>query len=195
VIALHQAVPLELTRNYPVESQVISEARTGDGEPALTPEQFSEAFGRGYPMTRRFLLSRGASSDTAEEVSQAAWAKSWECLNQLRCPDMIGAWVNSIAKNILKSRLRSGQKLEGLTESSKAAWPETEGTDAKRVLTEYDNRDRRILHGYYIEGYTAEELAGRIGLTAVTVRVRLHRLRKALRDQLLRTNPPQPHAA
>jgi hypothetical protein len=70
VIALHQAVPLELTRNYPVESQVISEARTGDGEPALTPEQFSEAFGRGYPMTRRFLLSRGASSDTAEEVQE-----------------------------------------------------------------------------------------------------------------------------
>jgi hypothetical protein len=78
VIALHQAVPLELTRNYPVESQVISEARTGDGEPALTPEQFSEAFGRGYPMTRRFLPwsffrygGRGLASSLGEKLGMS----------------------------------------------------------------------------------------------------------------------------
>ena len=35
-------------------------------------------------------------------------------------PHMIGAWVNSIAKNMLKNRLRSEQRLEALTEASQA---------------------------------------------------------------------------
>lgn len=163
--------------------------------PALTADQFAEAFRRGYPMTLRFLLSRGASTDIAEEVTQAAWVKGWECLNQLQRPHMIGAWVNSIAKNMLKNRLRSDQKLEGLTESSKAAWPTLMSVDVKRVLTGCDNRDSRILHGYYIEGYTAEELARQVGLTPVTVRVRLLRLRRALRTQLMKTNLPETNAA
>jgi RNA polymerase sigma factor (sigma-70 family) len=161
--------------------------------PVLDAEQFSEAFRRCYPMTLRFLLSCGASTDTAEEVTQAAWVKGWECLNQLQRPHLIGAWVNSIAKNMLTNRMRSDQKREGLTESSRAAWPSLNAIDAKRVFTVCDNRDSRILHGYYIEGYTAEELAQRVGLTPVTVRVRLLRLRRALRTKL--SKPMQREAA
>ena len=163
--------------------------------PALTAEEFAEAFRRGYPMTLRFLLSRGAATDIAEEVTQAAWVKGWECLNQLQRPHMIGAWVNSIAKNMLKNRLRSDQKWEGLTESSKAAWPTLVSVDVKRVFTRCDSRDSRILHGYYIEGYTAEELARQVGLTPVTVRVRLLRLRRALRNQLTKVPTEEATAA
>lgn len=154
--------------------------------PPLDRDQFADAFRHGYPMTLRFLLSRGAPTDIAEEVAQAAWAKGWECLEQLQRPNMVGAWVNSIAKNMLKNRLRADQRLEGLTESSKSDSPAMLSVDVKRILTRCDKRDSRILRGYYLEGYTTEEIAREVGLTPVTVRVRLLRIRRALRSQLLR---------
>lgn len=63
----------------------------------MSQEQYGEAFRQGYPLTLRFLLSRGAAADIAEEMAQAAWVKGWECRAQLQRPHMIGAWVNSIA--------------------------------------------------------------------------------------------------
>jgi RNA polymerase sigma-70 factor, ECF subfamily len=158
--------------------------------PAMNREEFGDAFRHGYPMTLRFLLSRGAHSDTAEEIAQAAWAKGWECRQQLQRPHMVGAWVNSIAKNMLKNRLRADQKLEALTESSKSGGLPPLAVDLKRILSSCDRRDALILRGYYIEGYTTEEIARQVGLTPVTVRVRLLRLRRSLRTQLLKSTHP-----
>jgi RNA polymerase sigma-70 factor, ECF subfamily len=146
--------------------------------------QFAEAFCHGYSMTLRFLLSRGAPGDLAEEIAQAAWVKGWECRDQLLRPHMIGAWVNSIAKNMLKNALRADRRQEPLTERSRTATPPVLVLDLKHILKKCDPRSSVILRGYYFEGYTTEEIAERVGLTPVTVRVRLLRLRRALRSQL-----------
>lgn len=152
--------------------------------PPMGPEQFADAFRSYYPMTLRFLLSRGACADIAEEVAQAAWAKGWECRGQLQRQNMIGTWVNSIAKNMLRNRMRAEQKLEVLSEGVKAGGPPAVAIDMKRILKRCGERDSKILRGYYVEGYTTEEIADQVGLTPVTVRVRLLRLRRALRLQL-----------
>lgn len=149
----------------------------------LSQEQFSDAFRKGYPLTLRFLMSRGAPSDLAEEVAQGAWAKGWECRAQLRTPHMVGAWVNSIAKNMLKNSVRLGQRQEALSESTQSGGPTVLSLDLKRILHRCDRRDSAILRGYYVEGYTTEEIAQRIGLAPVTVRVRLLRIRRALSTQ------------
>lgn len=147
--------------------------------------QFADAFRHGYAMTLRFLLSRGAAGDAAEEIAQAAWAKGWECRMQLQRPHMVGAWVNSIAKNMLKNSLRADRKREILTEHVKFDAPAVLALDLKHILKKCDPRSSIILRGYYFEGYTTEEIAEQVGLTPVTVRVRLLRLRRALRSQLL----------
>jgi DNA-directed RNA polymerase specialized sigma24 family protein len=150
----------------------------------LTQEQYGEAFRQGYPTTLRFLLSRGAPPDIAEEMAQAAWVKGWECRIQLQKPEMIGAWVNSIAKNMLKNKLRSEQRLERLTDTARAGTPQLGVVDVRRMMQDGDRRDITILFGHYLEGYTTEELAGQVGMTPVTVRVRLLRIRRALRSKL-----------
>ena len=156
-------------------------------EPITAPmsqEQYGEAFRQGYPLTLRFLLSRGAAADIAEEMAQAAWAKGWECRAQLQRPHMIGAWVNSIAKNMLKNRLRSEQRLEALTEASQSDGMTAMSVDMKAILNRCGERDSAILRSFYVEGYTTEEIATKVGLTPVAVRVRMLRLRNALRTQL-----------
>ena len=62
-------------------------------------EQYAVAFQTGYGVTRRFLISRGAPQDEAEEIAQAAWARGWEYRDQLRDPGLVGFWVNSIARD------------------------------------------------------------------------------------------------
>jgi RNA polymerase sigma factor (sigma-70 family) len=156
--------------------------------PPLDEAQFGLAFRQGYPMTLRFLLSRGARTETAEEIAQAAWAKGWECRWQLQRPAMIGAWVNSIAKNMLKNRVRAEQKLEGLSEYANPASPFLLSVDVKRILNRCDQRDSKILRGYYLEGYTSEEIAQQVGLTPVGVRVRLLRIRRTLRSHFADVN-------
>lgn len=161
-----------------------SEVRTEGAAAPLNAEQYGEAFRQGYPLTLRFLLSRGAAADVAEEMAQAAWAKGWECRAQLQRPHMIGAWVNSIAKNMLKNRLRSDQRLEALTETAKSDGMTAMSVDMKRILNKCEPRDSAILRGFYVEGYTTEEIANQVGLTPVAVRVRMLRLRNALRSRL-----------
>jgi RNA polymerase sigma factor (sigma-70 family) len=147
-------------------------------------DAFATAFRHCYPMTLRFLLSRGAHADIAEEIAQAAWAKGWECRAQLLRHHMVGTWVNSIAKNMLRNRIRAEQKLDMLSEGIQPGISPSLGIDMKRILNRCAKRDSVILRGYYVEGYTTEEIARQVGLTPVTVRVRLLRLRRALRTQL-----------
>ena len=68
---------------------------------------YAEAFQNGFGATRRFLVSRGAPIDEAEEIAQAAWARGWEYRAQLRDPGLVSYWVNSIARNLFRARFRS----------------------------------------------------------------------------------------
>jgi RNA polymerase sigma-70 factor, ECF subfamily len=159
-------------------------------EAPLSEVQFGEAFQSCFPLTLRFLLSRGVAADVAEEVAQAAWVKGWECREQLQRPQMIAAWVNSIAKNMLKNRMRSEQRLESLTDLTRVSTQPQAAVDMGRILQRCEGRDAKILCGFYVEGYTTEEIARRLGLSPVAVRVRMLRLRNALRLQLSKPSHP-----
>ncbi|HLN26757.1 MAG TPA: sigma factor, partial [Gemmataceae bacterium] len=66
----------------------------------MRAHDYAEAFENGYGATRRFLLSRGALVEDAEEIAQAAWVRGWEFRGQLRDPSRVSYWVNSIARNL-----------------------------------------------------------------------------------------------
>ena len=48
-----------------------------------------------------------------------------------------------------------------------------------------DRQDRRLLIGHYWQDLPDSELARQLGLAEVTVRVRLHHLRRLLREALV----------
>ena len=66
----------------------------------MTNEHYGKAYQKGFDRTVRFLVSRGLSYDAALDTAQAAWAKGWERREQLRDPNLVLTWTNSIALNL-----------------------------------------------------------------------------------------------
>lgn len=144
---------------------------------------YAEAFKNGFGGTRRFLISRGAAIEEAEEIAQAAWARGWEYREQLRDPGLVSYWVNSIARNLYRARFRSAipVPLENIQEPSYAF--DTSSIDLRRMLEACSQRDRALLE-HTLQGYTAEELSATAGISSTGIRVRLLRARQSLREKL-----------
>jgi len=143
---------------------------------------YAEAFETGYSVTRRFLLARGAPIEEAEEIAQAAWARGWEYRDQLRDPGLVSYWVNSIARNLFRARFRAPIQTE--IEDANAAYTlNLDAIEVLRLLDRCPRRDRELLE-QSLQGYSAEEIAQSEGITPTGIRVRLLRVRQALRDKL-----------
>lgn len=142
---------------------------------------YAMAYQSGYAVTRRFLMSRGAAPPEAEEIAQAAWARGWEHRDQLRDPELVGYWVNSIANNLFRARFRgkTSTTLEGVEARYQLNLEEIE---VRRMLERCSTRDRELMERS-LEGYSAEEIARESGITSTGIRVRMLRIRQSLRAQ------------
>ncbi len=148
----------------------------------MTSEGYAEAFQKGFGYTRRYLRSRGASSDQAEEVAQAAWAKGWERITQLRQDCLVGRWVNTIALNELRRGLRGQAFHEPLTDVCGDMGVDCAAIDAAAILKRCRLRDQ-ILITHQLQGRTTREIAALLGISQTAIRLRLLRARRAVRRQ------------
>ena len=160
----------------------------------MTREGYGEAYQKGFELTVRFLLSRGAWRDHASEVAQAAWARGWERLDQLRNETLVLTWVNTIALNLHRVLLRREPLNQVLPEIS--VW--TDGVnlaaiDVSQVFRLCRPHERDLLE-QYMNGATTAEIAERYGVSATAVRIRLLRTRRHLRARVEKTTAPANHS-
>ena len=148
----------------------------------MTQEEYGAAYHSGYPMTTRFLLSRGLCFDLAEETAQAAWARGWECRAQLRNSQFVLTWINSIAWNIHRARVKRDVSLVHveLSQIASPAQINLAAIDVERMLKTCKDSDRLVLQRHYLEGDRSEEIARNEGWSATAVRTRMSRARRAL---------------
>jgi RNA polymerase sigma factor (sigma-70 family) len=145
--------------------------------------EYATAFQCGYGATRRFLLSRGAALDEAEEIAQAAWARGWEYRDQLRDPTLVGYWVNSIARNLFRARFRTLPVTSLDTVDPPYLMSLEDQIEVHRILDRCPQRDRELLEKS-LEGYSAEEIARTEGISSTGIRVRMLRIRNSLKEQM-----------
>jgi RNA polymerase sigma-70 factor (ECF subfamily) len=150
----------------------------------MTTEEYGNAYQRGFNLTVRFLVSRGLSYDAALDTAQAAWAKGWERRAQLRDPNLVLTWTNSIALNIHRTYLRREPQTQTLPELAAPPRLNVAAIDAKRILNGCKPNDRIVLHSHYIEGYKVQEIAEQHGWTETAVRIRLLRARRSVEKKL-----------
>ena len=153
----------------------------------ISRQEFSNAYEKYHHRTVRYLLGNGVPAQQAEETAQAAWTRGWEKRNTLREIASLSSWINRIALNIFRNRYRREQRMEQLGDLDRSALPQHVATrlDMQKLLGRCCGADeRRLLAEAYVEGYSSDEIAARRGLKATTVRVRVFRLRKRIREFL-----------
>ena len=140
-------------------------------------------------VVRRGFAGVGVARDDVEDVVQdvllAIHLKrhTWD-------PTMpLGPWLLAIARNKMIDDLRRrGRRPEvplDLTQFDIEGGDQQASIDAhdvSRVLNGLSERNREIVQAISIDGHSARDVADRLGMTEVAVRVALHRSLKALAD-------------
>ena len=132
---------------------------------------------------RRVLGPISAADDAAQEAAIRAWRQKDSC----RTPARPGPWLAAIARREAL-RLLAQRREQPLEDG--AVHPAEEGDriaalDLRRALQAMDGQDVRLLIGRYWQDLPYSELAEQCGMAEATVRVKVHRLRIRLRDNLV----------
>ena len=150
----------------------------------MTREEYGDIYQAARERTIRFLLSRGAAPGLAPDIAQSAWLRGWERLPQLRDPQMIVTWINSIALNQYRRAIRSERLHQELEQSAHGqTCVDLAAIDVARILGVCRPPDRLMLEAQ-MEGVTAKEIALEQGLTETAVRIRFLRARRSARKAL-----------
>jgi RNA polymerase sigma-70 factor (ECF subfamily) len=134
--------------------------------------------------SRRLL---GGTNSAAEDAAQEATIRAWRHRARCRDPARPEPWIAAIARREALRALARRRELP-LEARGDIADPRQDLSDlpdllaVRRALSAVDGRDRQLLVGHYWQDLPNAELATQLGLAEVTVRVRLHRLRRLLRE-------------
>ena len=149
----------------------------------MTSEGYGLAYQKGFDITVRFLLSRGAQKEYAMEAAQGAWVRGWERLHQLRDDTKVLVWVNSIALNGYRRLAQRQPPSRELPEIVSPRGIDTARIDVHRILN-CCRPSERILFEQQLCGATNAEIARKQGVTETAIRIRLLRARRATRLRL-----------
>ena len=149
----------------------------------LTPDAFAQAYVKGLRQTTKFLISKGAALDLAEEVAQGAWVRGWEARDQLHLQDRLLPWVNTIAFHSLCTDHRRSVRYTTLTEVADSKSLEPVATlDAGILMNRCSPFEKALLTQRYVDGMDLKAIAVTHGLSEIAVRLRIHRCQSSLRS-------------
>jgi RNA polymerase sigma-70 factor (ECF subfamily) len=178
-------------------------ARLRAGEEAAFEELVRTYSGRLLALARRIL----SSSEDARDVVQETFLAAFQSLDRFRGDSKLLTWLSRIAVNHALMRLRTRRRKpespiedllplflpDGHQVRPSARWDVSIDTDVERrevfglvrsAIDELPENYRTVLLLRDIEELSTEEAARMLGITANTVKVRLHRARQALRSRL-----------
>lgn len=143
---------------------------------------------------RRFCFSRALrvvhSPADADEAAQQAIVRAWRHSESCRQPDQPYGWLGRIAHNEAL-RVVSRRPNEVLVDEPLAPAGESGGPDRvetalliEGVLASLSPSDQELARLRYYEDLTCASVADQLGISESIVKVRLHRLRRRLRQRL-----------
>lgn len=167
-----------------------------DSRVSVHPD-FLQVYGEFHPKIQRYL-TRLLGPTEADDVAQEVFAKVSQALPQFRGESSLSTWIYRIATNTAYDKLRSPSfQRAGEVPLDRAApvHDPTTGVDQTLVRREMNEcideyvarlpasyRSAVILSEH--EGLTNQEIADTLGVSLETVKIRLHRGRARLRQDL-----------
>ncbi|MEM9555180.1 MAG: sigma-70 family RNA polymerase sigma factor [Acidobacteriota bacterium] len=159
------------------------------GEPAA----YDELVAAWHPRLWRYARRMTGEDDAAEEIVQESWLRILRGLPRLRRPSHLGAWIFGIAHRVLADRLRARYRAAGRTEldletldaGAEASFDElVQRSSIERALERLPLFEREVVLLFYLDEQPQTEIAASLGVPLGTVKSRLHRARRLLREAL-----------
>jgi RNA polymerase sigma-70 factor (ECF subfamily) len=172
-------------------------------DPSMAPCDSGEHYSR-LRLKLTMYFERRRCTDAAGLADECIGRLVEACAKR-GAPDSLDAFAFGIARNLSFEWARQSSRVgDGVIEDEPAAAispiAERARTDAREVVEQLASADRELLEEYFLDGATAVTLGKRIGVSAVAVRIRIHRLRKRLREYVIgkgggmkRSGPPDTH--
>lgn len=151
---------------------------------------WDEIYERYYPELLRYCVHACGNAAEGEDLAQEVFLKALQNadLFQDLGASQKRAWLYRALKNLIYDRYRRTQMenayLEVLEEDAVYVEPGIEKTENSLLLSRLSEEDRALFHLRYFEDYNASELAEMFGLPTGTIRSRLSRARKLLKEML-----------
>lgn len=135
----------------------------------------------------RIAVSYTASSADAEDAMQEALLRAWDKRNSLRDESLFATWLTRILINECKTLFRKRRRqlpVSGLPSLSTP--PEDErAAQVRQTLFAMPERYRVPLVLNLLEGYTMQEIAEMLRLSLGTVKTRIARGKRLLKEEVL----------
>ena len=173
------------------DEEIIAEVKSGN------IEAYSEIVRRYNQRLYRIAVSYGVMDDDAEEVIQLAYISAYEKLSQFRGEAKFSTWLIKILINeclMLKRQQKRVVKLDEIkdvtfnTESHQNPEEKYMNIERKEILEEAVKRlpekYRTVFIFKEIEGMSIEEISDSLGISKVNVKVRLHRAKSMLKEEI-----------
>jgi len=172
-------------------------SRLRNGDPA-TERHFTEYFGE---LLLIKLRARLRNFQTIDDIRQETFLRVLTALkskNSLQSPESLGAFVNSVANNLLfelyrkESRQKVVEQDEQFDPADHRSSAEMEMVTEERrqrvlqVLNELPPRDRELLRMIFYEEVDADQICEAIGANRGYLRVLLHRAKARFRACMLK---------
>lgn len=142
----------------------------------------------------RFLRRRLGNDHDAKDVLQDFHVRVLSRFDSLRDEDRLRGWMSRILQSVLADHYRAKHRHGQLRDALSAEpLPETDAEDIDllicaclyKLLPTLKPRQAELIWRADLMGEERERLAADLGISAATLRVRLHRARQALRARLM----------
>jgi RNA polymerase sigma-70 factor (ECF subfamily) len=134
----------------------------------------------------------GSDADLAADIAQEVWIQIFRALPSYRGDSQFGTWAHRIAVNRTLNALRKSRRLASLEtevqEDSASVEPDTDRTfvaeSIEQAAAKLSPGARAVFMLHDVEGYTHEEIAEELGITAGGSKSQLFKARAKLRKLL-----------
>jgi RNA polymerase sigma-70 factor (ECF subfamily) len=169
-------------------------------EDQVDPENITAFFRDDYTRIFRYILSMIRDTQTAEDLTQETFLRAYKARDSLRAESAQTAWLYRIATHVCLDRLRQYARRApmetetnidelDIAEPNSPSLHQTIERDemsvcVQRYLNRLSDSYRATILLHDMHGLGAPEIAGLLGETVATIKIRLHRARLKLRTAL-----------
>jgi len=139
-----------------------------------------------------YAMSLTGSQDSALDVLQEVWIKTFRGIRKLKDPGALRPWLYSIVHGIAVDRIRKNSRREAaeqfqyeeFVEAEEPSFANEDAEEIHQALSGISLLHREVLVLHFLEDLSIDQIAEVVGCSEGTVKSRMHYAKRAMKEAL-----------